>query len=173
MRRSFALFIAGLLCLAIVTPAAAPGPEKTRLEPTSVPPEVFAGTCDFPVELVDTFASSNEFAYPVQANGDQLYKYTGGFKSTITNLAPGGATLDIKYFGHVDYLYRANGMIDVRTSGTVLYWITGADTLSLFKPGIYLITGSMRGQIDGDTGLGAAPEQVKGRIVDLCAGLAS
>ena len=68
MRRFVPLVLAALLALAVATPVAAGGkPEKSNNDPIVQGPDVFAGTCDFPVQLVDSFASSRNLVFPPAA----------------------------------------------------------------------------------------------------------
>ena len=171
MRRLLAIAFAGLLCLTIVGPVAAKGPPSvTHLDPTVISADTFAGTCDFPVELVDSFANASMLEYPANANGDQLVTFTGGYRSTITNL-DSGKSIEIKYFGNARYLFQADGTIDIVTGGTVLAWFYEEDVLSGIDPGIYLMTGPTHLLVDAATFLALEPVQAKGRVIDLCAAL--
>ena len=171
MRRLLAIAFAGLLCLTIVGPVAAKGPPTiTRLDTTVISADDFAGTCDFPVELVDSYANSLMLEYPADADGNQLVRFAGGFRSTLTNLDTGKA-IDIKYFGNAKYLFQADGSIDIVTGGTVLAWFYEEDVLSGIDPGIYLMTGPTHLLVDAATFLALEPVEAKGRVVDLCAAL--
>ena len=171
MRRLFTIAAAGLLCLTIVGPVAAKGPPTiTRLDLTVISADDFAGTCDFPVELVDSFSNSSMLEFPANENRDQLVTFVGGFRSTITNL-DSGKSLDIRYFGNARYLFQADGSIDIVTGGTVLAWFYPEDVLSGMDPGIYLMTGPTHLLVDAATFLALEPVQAKGRVVDLCAAL--
>lgn len=171
MRRLLAIVFAGLLCLTIVGPVAAKGPPTiSRLDPTVISADDFAGTCDFPVELVDSYANSTMLEYPVDADGNQLVRFAGGFRSTITNL-DSGKSLEIRYFGNAKYLFLADGSIDIVTGGTVLAWFYEEDVLSGIDPGIYLMTGPSHLLVDAATFLALEPVQAKGRVIDLCAAL--
>jgi hypothetical protein len=171
MRRTFALIASALLCLVVAAPVAAKGPPTiSRLDPTVLDADLLAGTCDFPVEVVDSFSSSKEMLFEADASGDQLVRFTGGYVSTITNLAT-DASREIRYFGAADYVFHADGTVDISTSGTILVWIYPEDVESIFDPGIYLVTGRMHFLIDSETFFSLEPERVKGRIVDLCAAL--
>lgn len=172
MRRRFlAPIVAGLLCLTLAAPAAAKGPPTiTRIGPSGIPADVLAGTCDFPVEVVDTFSNSKAMEFPPQPNGDQVVRYTGGFRSTITNLDT-GRSLQISYFGTGHYLFRSDGVIDIHGGGSVLVWFYPEDVLSGFDPGIYLMTGRTHFVVDAATGLALQPAEINGKVVDLCAAL--
>jgi len=169
-RRLFPLLAATALLLVLAAPAAAQGPERFPNEPITLGPEVFAGTCAFPVQLVDTFAAGTIKLFPVDEDGDQRLLSTGGFRSTLTNLAT-GKTIDIKYFGRVELTFRADGTADVRVSGGTLNWITAADVHSTLGQGIWLVHGHFSGRVDAETFLFLEPERVTGRVTDICAAL--
>ena len=171
MRRIVLVAVSLLLTLAIVAPVAAKGrPIITRFGPSGVGAADLAGTCDFPVEIVDSFSNTKEMDFPVDANGDQLIRITGGFVSTVENLAS-HAAVEYHYFGTVNYLIRADGTVDVKTTGTTLSWNFDGDELSVFDPGIYLVTGKVVARFDGATGLSLQPESISGKVVDVCAAL--
>jgi hypothetical protein len=173
MRRSIALVSAALLCLVVITPAAAKGkPAISWLDPTGITSADLAGTCDFPVEVVDSFSNSKEMVFPVDRAGNQLIRTTGGYKSTITrtDLDP-DVSMEISYMGTVNLLFRPDGTVDVKTTGTVLNWIYEGDDLSVLEPGIYLITGTVRTTLDAATFTVLVPEVIKGKVVDLCEAL--
>src|SRR4029077_17421418 len=139
VRRVVIVAVSLLLSLVIVAPVAAKGrPIITRFGPSGVGAADLDGTCDFPVEIVDSFSNTKEMDFPVDANGDQLIRYTGGFVSTVENLTSHVA-IEYHYFGTVNYLLRANGTVDVKTTGTTLSWNFAGDDLSVFDPGIYLV----------------------------------
>lgn len=173
MRRLVSLVAAALLTMAIAAPALAAGPpEKVRLEPTYLDPSVFEGSCEFDVELQDSFAASNEFVFPVDEDGNQRVMYTGGFRSTLTNVDD-DISVDISYFGHLEYLYRADGSIVVRVSGQALWWLADPVDASMYglTPGIYIITGRVESVTDANL-IATEPAKVRGQIRDLCAELA-
>jgi len=129
-----------------------------------------AGTCDFPVEIVDSFTNSKALAFPEDTNGDQIVSFVGGYRSTITNL-DSGESLDISYFGRALYAFHADGTLEVDSGGSLIAWYTADDTLSSFDPGIYFITGRVHIRVDAGTFLALQPEQVNGKVIDLCAAL--
>jgi hypothetical protein len=172
MRRALALLVSVCLTLLIAAPVAAGGkPEKNRLEPTYLGPEVFGDACGFPVDLLDLSGHANELIFPVDANGDQRYVNNGGFTSTLTNL-DSGKQITITFHGYVELVFRADGTVDVSTSGGVLHWFTSADVLSPFGQGIFLTHGRVTYVVDADTFLVVMPGTVKGRVTDICAALA-
>jgi hypothetical protein len=171
MRRVAILAVSLVLTLAIVAPVAAMGtPTITRLGPSSIGAPDLAGTCDFNVEIVDSFSNMKVMEFPADANGDQLIRYTGGLVSTVENLST-HATVEYHYFGTVNYLLRANGTVDVKATGTTLTWFFDRDDLSVFEPGIYLITGKFETSFDPATKLTLRPESVDGTVIDVCAAL--
>ena len=170
MRRAFALFAALGLVLTLAAPAAGKGkPEITRLEPTILDEVFLAGTCDFRAELVDSSTNSKLMLFPMAEDGSQLLRSTGGYVSTLTNLDT-GASMVIRYYSKIDFDFQADGTQDIRSSGRVFVFVYEGDDLSAFDPGLYLVTGSMR-SVAGPDGFALAPEQVRGKILDLCAAL--
>ena len=170
MRRLVSLAIALASLAVFAAPVAAQGPERFPNEPTTLGPEVFGDACDFPVELVDTFAAGSTKVFPIDEDGDERILSTGGFRSTLTNLDT-GETIDIKYFGRVQLTYRADGTADVSASGGTLNWITSGDVLSTLGRGIWLVHGHITGRIDAETFFFLEPERVTGQVVDVCAAL--
>lgn len=165
MRRLTALALGIGLTLALAAPAAAAKPDKTTFEPSVLPQEVFEGTCGFPVELVDHFASAREFVF-----GSHVMQ-TGGYHSTLTNLAS-GASIDLSYFGRLEIRETAAGT-QVTSSGKVMWWTTDDDALSDLGAGIWLIVGRMTVTLDPETSLVVVPETLRGQVVDLCAALSA
>jgi len=72
-------------------------------------------------------AAGSTKVFPGRRNGDQRILSTGGYKSTLTNLAT-GETIDIKYFGRVEYVFHADGTVGVTVSGGTL---TGSRQLTM------------------------------------------
>ena len=169
-RRLFSLLAATALFLVLAAPAAAQGPERFPNEPVTLGPEVFAGTCTFPVQLVDTFAAGTTKLFPVDEDGDQRQVSMGGYRSTFTNLAT-GKSIEVKYFGHLDYTFRADGTVDLSVSGGALNWLTAADVHSTLGQGIWLLHGHVTARLDAETFLLIEPERVNGRVMDICAAL--
>jgi hypothetical protein len=170
MRRLIPLVIALATLAAFAGPVAAQGPERFPNEPVTLGPDVFAGTCAFPVQLVDTFAAGNTKLFPVDENGDQRMLSTGGYRSTLTNLAT-GESIDIKYFGRLDYVFRADGTVDLSVSGGSLNWFTAGDALSTLGQGIWLVHGHVTARLDAETFFVLEPERVTGNVMDICAAL--
>ena len=167
MRRAFAFVAALGLVLVVAAPAAAGGrPEIIRLEPTILDEDFFAGTCDFRMELVDQSTNSKLLVFPPESDGSQLTRSTGGYVSTVTNLDT-GASITVGYYAKIDFDAQADGSQVIQTSGAVLVYVWEGDDLSVFDPGLYLVTGSIH-SIVGPDGFALEPERVKGKIVDLC-----
>ena len=168
MRRAFAVLAVLGLVLSLAAPVAAKGrPEIIRLEPTVLDEAFLAGTCDFPVELVDQSTNAKAMIFPPEDDGSQLTRATGGYVSTLTNLDTGESTT-FHYYGKVDLDLQPDGSQRVTASGTVFMYVFEGDELSAFEPGLYLVTGSVRSHV-GPDGFALSPERVKGRVVDLCA----
>ena len=170
MRRAVAVFAALGLILLLAAPAAARGkPEIIRLEPGVLDEDFLAGTCDFRAELVDSSTNSKLLLFPPEEDGSQLLRSTGGYASTLTNLDT-GASIELKYYSKIDFDIQADGTQIVTSGGVVFAYIFEGDDLSAFDPGLYLITGSYRAHLDAN-GFALGPEQVKGKVVDLCAAI--
>lgn len=174
MRRIVPLVLAALLALAVTAPVAAGGkPEKSNNDPIVQGPEVFAGTCDFPVQLVDSFASSRNLVFPIADDGSMRVIITGGYMSTFTNLAKPENTLDLSFFGHLELVFQPDGTIDVLDSGQAIWWFNDADDAAMYglEPGIYLIKGRVEVELD-ENFIAHAPAKVRGTVTDICALLA-
>ena len=79
MRRALAWVAALGLALTLAAPAAAKGPpEIVRFEPTVLDADFLAGTCDFAVEIVDQSTNSKAMYFPVEEDGSQQLRATGG-----------------------------------------------------------------------------------------------
>ena len=170
MRRVLALVIALASLAAFASPVGAQGPERFPNEPVTLGPDVFAGTCAFPVLLQDTFAAGTTKVFPVDGNGDQRVLSTGGYRSTLTNLAT-GKTVDIKYFARLDYRYHADGTVDVRAGGGTLNWFTAQDVHATLGQGIWLVHGRLAFHADAETLILLEPDRVNGHVTDICAAL--
>ena len=170
MRRAFASFAALALVLAIVSPVAAKGrPDILRLEPGVLDEDFLAGTCDFRVELVDSSTNSKLMFFPPDDDGSQLVRSTGGYVSTVTNL-DSGASIEIQYYSKIDFDGQTDGSQIIHSAGRVFIFSFPGDDLSVFDPGIYLVTGTTRSHV-GPDGFALEPEQIKGTVVDLCTAL--
>ena len=169
-RRLLATLAAGALVLVFAAPAAAQGPERFPNEPVVLGEEDFAGTCGFPVVLEDTFAAGQTQIFPVDRDGNQRLQTGGGYRSTLTNMTT-GATIEITYFGHLEYTYRPDGLLELRTSGQVLHWYTAEDAAfaGLGAAGIYLVTGHSVMLADAATNVLVEPATHRGRVTDICA----
>jgi hypothetical protein len=168
MRQALAAVLALALVLALAGQALAKGrPEIVRLEPTVLDADFLAGTCGFPVELVDRSTNSKLMFFPLDGDGSQLVRSTGGYVSTLTNLES-GTSATIRYYSKIDYDVQADGSQIVQASGSVFLFVYEGDDLSVFDPGLYLVTGSIHSRIGAD-GFALEPERVRGKVVDLCA----
>jgi hypothetical protein len=170
MRRFVSVVVALASVAVFAAPVAAQGPERIPNEPVTLGPEVFGDACAFPVQLVDTFAAGNTKVFPVDENGDQRVLSTGGFRSTLTNLAT-GKTIDITYFGRLQYIFRADGTADLTASGGTLNWFTSPDVHTTLGQGIWLIHGHITARLDAETFFLLEPERVTGHVMDICAAL--
>ena len=139
------------------------------MEPTVLDEDFLAGTCDFRVELVDSSTNGKVMLFPMAEDGSQLIRSTGGYVSTLTNLDT-GASMEIHYYSKIDFDVQADGTQHIRSSGSVFVYVYEGDVLSAFDPGLYLVTGSMRSVV-GPDGFALGPEQVRGKVLDLCAAL--
>jgi hypothetical protein len=170
MRRALAFMAALALVQTLAAPAAAKGqPEIVRLEPSVLDADFLAGTCDFPVELVDQSTNSKLMFFPVEDDGSQLMRSTGGYRSTVTNLDT-DESIELSYYSKIDFDIQSDGSQIIHATGAVFTWVFEGDDLSVFDPGLYLITGRTRSFI-GPDGFALAPEQIKGNVLDVCAAL--
>ena len=87
--------------------------------------ELFEGYCEFPVELRDSFAAGMFFTFPPNPDGSQLLAPAGGFMSTVTNLDEPTMSVDVKFFGHGEFLFQADGNIRFRLAGQAFTAVTG------------------------------------------------
>jgi hypothetical protein len=170
MRRALTFVAALCLALALAGPAAAKGqPEIVPLEPSVLDADFLAGTCDFPVELVDQSTNSKLMFFPVEDDGSQLVRSTGGYRSTVTNLDT-DQSIEIAYYSKIDFDVQPDGSQIIHATGAFLTYVYEGDDLSVFDPGLYLITGRVQSRI-GPDGFALAPEQIKGKVLDVCAAL--
>ena len=174
MRRLIPLVLAALVALAVATPVTAAGrPEKSNNGPIVQGPEVFAGTCEFPVQLEDHFASSRNFLFPVEDDGSQRLSIAGGYQSTFTNLAEPDKTVDLTFFGHLELTFNADGTTALRGGGGVILWTADEADAAMYglDPGIYFIRGRIEALVD-ETFTAIEPAKVRGTVIDICALLA-
>jgi hypothetical protein len=171
MRRLFAVGSALALTLVLAAPVAAQGaPERERW---TEPEILFFGEeiCGFEIMLEDTFANVNAFFFPVDRHGNERMMFSGGFRSTLTNLET-HASIDITYFGRQVWWISADGTAEVTTSGGTLFWFTEQEAeVSEFGHGMWLLRGQGIERYDADGNLVHAG--YRGKIVlDVCAALA-
>jgi hypothetical protein len=174
MRRFVPLVLAALLTVAVTAPAAAGGrPEKSDNDPIVQGADVFAGTCDFPVQLEDHFASSRNFLFPVEDDGTQRLSIAGGYMSTFTNLDEPDKTLDLTFFGHLELTFNPDGTTSLQGGGGVILWTADPVDAAMYglEPGIYFIRGRIEALVDEDF-LAIEPAKVRGTVIDICALLA-
>jgi hypothetical protein len=174
MRRLVPLLLAALLALAVSTPVAAGGrPEKSNNDPIIQGADVFAGTCAFPVQLEDHFASSRNFLFPVADDGSQRLSIAGGYKSTFTNLDEPEKTLDLTFFGHLELTFNPDGTTTLRGGGQVILWTADPVDAAMYgvEPGIYFIKGRIEAVVD-ENFIAIEPAKVRGTVTDICALLA-
>ena len=174
MRRLMSLVLAVLLAAALTAPVAAGGrPEKSNNDPIVQGADVFAGTCDFPVQLEDHFASSRNFLFPVSDDGSQRLAIAGGYMSTFTNLAEPEKTLDLTFFGRLELTFNSDGTTTLRGGGGVILWTADPVDAAMYglEPGIYFIRGRIEALVD-ENFLAVEPAKVRGTVIDVCALLA-
>jgi len=168
--RGFVAVGAGTLLLlaTIAAPAAAAGPEHGT-GGFSYDLELPAGSvCPFALHWVEDGSRMQALTFPVQANGDQLFRYSGPQWSTFTNLdSPGVPPLVVGGGLRLDLIFHANGTADVRVDGTVvvLYFETDAP-----GPSAWLLHGRTHDTLDA--GFNTISHAFNGKAVDLCAALA-
>lgn len=152
----------GLLMLA-VTPAAAAGPERSKITAYSV---------DFPAGLVCDFAVNwafdgvgNLLIFPVTSTGDQVVRQAGLSRGTITNMDT-GASVAIQGGIRQDLVFHADGTIDGIMSGHVL---AGYFPTDVGGPSMWLFRGHLHDEIDAT--FTATAHSFRGNATDMCAAL--
>jgi hypothetical protein len=158
---------AGLLAVALATPALAGGkPEHVR---TGAPdPFVFeAGlSCPFAVEWAFEVNNLTVTTFPVQANGDQLVRQTGHVMATVTNLE-NDRSITTNPSDRQDFLYHADGTMDVRINGRALAAYFPGD---VGGPAMYLFIGHLDDTVTASD-FTVLRHSFSGTSVDLCAAL--
>ena len=120
---------------------AAKAPERSRTNRLFWDLMRCAETCEFPVELVDTFAAGTTKVFPADADGDQRVLFTGGFRSTITNLDT-GESIDVKYFSRIRYVFHPDGTVDVSATGGTINIFSADDVHATLGRGLFLVHGN-------------------------------
>ena len=167
MRRMLRTTISPILALALVglaaVPAAAAGPERSDIGSFSV--DFPAGVlCDFAVRW-EFDAGGHQLVFPVQPNGDQVVRSVGGVTGTITNL-DGDRSFPIRGDARQDFVFHADGTIDVIINGTV---VAGYFPTDVGGPSMWLFRGHLHDEVDGT--FTATSHSVSGLATDLCAAL--
>lgn len=171
MRRFVPFVLAALLTIGFISPVAAGRPDVFPQEPIF---QEFLNSCEFDVQLQDSFAGGKILFFPQLDDGTQPLVATGGFASTLWRADDPDTTIEVKYFGHLSVDFLPDGNIRVRQSGTALWWFEDPADAGMFglDPGIYLITGTLEVLVD-ETFMTLAPVDMKTtRVRDLCAELA-
>lgn len=173
MRRLVPFALAALLTIGFVLPVNAGGrPEMFDNEPIEL---LFATECGFSVSLQDTSAAGKFFVFPVDRNGNQKFAAQGGYTSTVWNTEHPEISIDISYYGRVEYVVHPDDTMSVRISGQALFWTNDPADAAMYglETGVYLFTGNVRVTTDLDF-IALEPAQMSGaRVRDLCAELAS
>ncbi len=139
-RRLVPIALAALLTIGFVSPAAAAKPEKIPNEPIT---QEF--DCGFPVGLQDTFAKGHVRIFTPDKDGNVKFHSNGGFRSTLTNLDHPEITIDVSFFGHINFIFNADGTIWVKQSQEALRWFTDEADAAMFglDPGVYIFSGKV------------------------------
>jgi hypothetical protein len=157
---------AGILALSLASSALAGGKPETVKIPVPEPVVFPAGlSCPFPVEWAFESKNLQSKTFPVQANGDQLVRQTGHVMTTVTNL-DSGASLVVNTSDRQDFLFHADGTIDVTINGGALAAYYPTD---LGGPAMYYFKGHLHDLVDSEFTL--VSHQFSGRSTDLCAAL--
>jgi hypothetical protein len=132
------------------------------------------GSIDFPAgtlcsfEMLDTNVVDNEVwtVFPVQPNGDQVWKVTGSLVVTHTNVST-GKSLTLNESGPATLTYHADGSITADFRGPGELWLFAGDVPSgpddLYVTGQYVLDVSPSGQ--------GTLVSLTGSHYDLCAAL--
>ncbi len=170
MKALLSLAVALVSLLAFAGAVAAKAPDRFPNEPTVLGPDALAETCEFPVELVDTFAAGTTKVFPADADGDQRVLFTGGFRSTITNLDT-GESIDVKYFSRIRYVFHPDGTVDVSATGGTINIFSADDVHATLGRGLFPVHGNSTARLDAETFLLLEPDTIRGRVFDICAAL--
>ena len=164
MRRASLIAVLSLSLVALAAaPVSAAGPEHSKFSGFVL--EFPDGlVCDFPVRW-DVHAAGNELVFPVRANGDQVVRQAGRNTVTVSNLDT-GATFDIQGGTRQDFVFHADGTIDVIISG---HAIAGYFPTDIGGPSMWLFRGHLNDLVDGTFTLIA--HDFRGNATDLCAAL--
>ena len=136
----------GTLTSALVFGSAlAAGPEKVpNAASTLIWP---AGqVCKFEVRW-DIPAVGTTKIYPVDRNGDWLQRQAGRMLMTVSNASPGGKSIDLKGGMKLDFLFHADGSIDVNGSGSIVAAYFPAD---VGGPSMWLFRGRLHDVVTAD-----------------------
>jgi hypothetical protein len=162
---SLAGILAGLLMLTTATPAFAG--ERPVTERIPVPgPQVFAAGQACPFETEWSYARQGvlwQTTFPVRPDGAQLIRQSGVVRTIVTNLESGKSRSYVTPAVQ-DFLFRADGTIDVTIDGRVPVAYFPTD---LGGPAMYLYTGHLHDVVDSSFTL--IKHEFKGHSIDLCA----
>jgi hypothetical protein len=166
MRRFVPLTLAALLTIGFTSPVAAAKPDGFHQEPQI---QDFTA-CGFPIHLEDSFAAGKILIFPTDDDGNTKLLSTGGFMSTLT---AGAMTIDVKFFGHIELLFQADGTILIRQAGQALMWFDDAADAAMYglEPGVYIVTGRVEVLTDENV-VAIAPAEMNARVRNLCEELA-
>ena len=158
-----AALLAVTLVLASAIPALAGGrPEVERIPGTGVVDFPAGEVCDFDLRWVFSDADLTQIVFPVQRDGDQLVRLAGYSTTTSINVAT-GAEATFNTSTRLDFLYRADGLIEVSAAGRVMTAYFPAD---LGGRGQFLFTGHLQDLVDGSFTLLA--HDFRGNATEVC-----
>ena len=116
MRRLLTLAATVVLAgMALVPAATAEKPVRAFLE--TADPFVLEGSCAFDVKL--EVLTNKEFG---TAFSDGRFLITGSYKVRLTNLDPGGGSIDVNISGPGDFTFAADGSLTINARGNWLFW---------------------------------------------------
>jgi len=160
---SAAILLAATLVLATTAPALAGGrPEAGRIPGTGVVDFPAGEVCDFDLRWVFSDADLTQIVFPVQDDGDQLVRLAGYSTTTVINLAT-AAEATFNTSTRLDFLYRADGLIEVTAAGRVMAAYFPTD---LGGRGQFLFVGHLQDLVDGSFTLLA--HAFTGRATEIC-----
>ena len=121
MRRLLTFAATVVLAGLVLVPAAtAEKPIRTFL-PTA-DPFVLEGPCAFDVRL--EVLTNKEFG---TAFSDGRFLITGSYKVRLTNLDPGGGSIDLNISGPGDFTFAEDGSLTINARGNWLFWFFPGD----------------------------------------------
>jgi hypothetical protein len=158
------LAVVGALLLGTAAPAAAAGPDHSKVAPFSFTFD--AGVvCDFAVEWDITATTDNQLVFPVEVDGDQVVRTTGRSSVIVANL-DSCASIQLRGGFRQDLVFHADGSVDINGDGTIL---AGYFPTDIGGPGMWWFKGHLRDS--ADSSFTAVAHSFVGNATHLCGAL--